>query len=89
MKCGRDYMRDFRVRNAKSVKQHKTGRKCDDPACKGDLKDTIINFGENLNKNILNTGYAHGSEADLMLCVGSSLRVNPAAHMAGVTAEKG
>lgn len=24
------------------------GRKCDDPACRGILKDTIINFGENL-----------------------------------------
>ena len=89
MKCGRDYFRDFGVRVARGVKEHKTGRKCDDPACKGDLKDTIINFGENLNENILNTGYAHGSEADLMVCVGSSMRVNPAAHMAGLTAERG
>ena len=24
------------------------GRKCDDPSCRGDLADTIINFGENL-----------------------------------------
>ncbi len=24
------------------------GRKCDDPACRGDLEDTIINFGESL-----------------------------------------
>ena len=24
------------------------GRNCDDPDCKGRLKDTIINFGENL-----------------------------------------
>merc|ERR1711862_705592 len=69
--------------------EHKTGRKCDDPKCKGDLKDTIINFGENLREDILDTGYAHGSEADLMVCVGSSMRVNPAAHMAGITAERG
>ena len=89
MKCGRDYMRDFAVRNARGTKEHKTGRKCDDPACRGDLKDTIINFGENLNEDILNTGFAHGSEADLMVCVGSSMRVNPAAEMAGLTAERG
>ena len=88
-KCGRDYFRDFGVRIAKGVKEHKTGRKCDDPKCKGDLKDTIINFGENLNENILNTGYAHGYEADLMVCVGSSMRVNPAADMAGMTAQRG
>ena len=34
-------------------------------------------------------GFAQGAEADLMLCVGSSLRVNPAASMAKTTAEKG
>ena len=47
-KCGTNYMRDFRVRNAQKVKDHKTGRKCDDRACGGDLEDSIINFGENL-----------------------------------------
>ena len=89
MKCGRDYFRDYAVRVARGCKEHKTGRKCDDAACRGELKDTIINFGENLNENHLNTGYAHGVEADLMVCVGSSMRVNPAADMAGQTAERG
>ena len=27
---------------------HLTGRKCDDPKCNGDLKDTIIHFEESL-----------------------------------------
>ena len=89
MKCGQEYMRDFAVRNAKGTKEHKTGRKCDNPNCKGDLKDTIINFGENLREDILDMGYAHGSEADLMVCVGSSMRVHPAADMANLTAERG
>ena len=89
MKCGQEYMRDFRVRTARGTKEHKTGRKCDNPKCKGDLKDTIINFGENLNENILNRGFAHGAQADLMLAMGSSLRVTPAANMASATAEKG
>jgi len=87
-KCQTGYMRDFRVRNAQNVKLHKTGRKCDDATCRGDLADTIINFGENLNETILNLGYAHGYEADLMLALGSSLRVNPAAAMAQATAVK-
>lgn len=47
--CGREYMRDFSVRTAKTVHEHNTGRKCDDPNCRGALKDTIINFGEQLN----------------------------------------
>lgn len=87
--CGRDYFRDFRTRNAKGTKEHLTGRKCDDPKCKGALKDTIINFGENLNENILNMGFAHGYEADLMLAVGSSMRVEPAASMAGACKQRG
>lgn len=82
-------MRDFRTREAKGTKEHFTGRYCDNQACKGKLKDTIINFGENLKEINLDTGFAHGSEADLMLCVGSSLRVNPAAGMAQLTAERG
>jgi len=81
-------MRDFRVRNAQTCKKHETGRKCDNNKCKGALADTIINFGENLNELILNLGYAHGYEADLMLCLGSSMRVHPAAEMAEVTATK-
>ena len=47
--CGQEYMRDTRVRNAKGVKEHRTGRTCDNARCNGFLKDTIINFGENLN----------------------------------------
>ena len=56
---------------------------------KPDLVVAGINFGENLREDILDTGFAHGSEADVMLCVGSSMRVNPAAEMASLTAERG
>lgn len=47
-------MRDFRTRTAKNVHDHKTTRKCDNPNCKGDLYDSIINFGENLDEKVLN-----------------------------------
>ena len=47
------------IRNAQTCKAYKNGRKCDNSKCKGDLEDTIINFGENLNDPILNIGYAH------------------------------
>lgn len=50
-------MRDFRVRCAKGNKEHKTGRICDTPGCGGELKDTIINFGENLEKRILDKAF--------------------------------
>ena len=80
-KCGKEYMRDFRVRTAQKVHSHETGRKCEDPNCKGDMIDTIINFGENLNKDILDAGFQNGAMSDLCVAMGSSLRVTPAADM--------
>jgi NAD-dependent SIR2 family protein deacetylase len=32
-RCHRQFLRDGRVRNAQTVHDHKTGRKCDDPLC--------------------------------------------------------
>ena len=81
LKCGREHMRDYRVRCAAKAKEHRTGRKCDTPGCGGDLKDTIINFGENLQPEILDKGFIIGMLSDLCICMGSSMRVNPAAQM--------
>lgn len=74
-------MRDYRTRTAQTVHDHRTGRKCDDKNCRGDLEDSIINFGENLKKEILDEGFSQSAHADLMLAMGSSLRVTPAADM--------
>jgi len=82
-------MRDYRVRTAQKNKDHKTGRKCDNSSCKGMLHDSIINFGENLRKEILDGGFGHGYKADLMLSLGSSMRVSPANEMAGACSETG
>ena len=47
-RCGREYMRDFRTREARGLFLHETSRKCDDPQCRGQLLDSIVNFGEQL-----------------------------------------
>ena len=47
--CEREQMRDYKVRCAKAAMKHMTGRICEKPGCKGGLKDSIINFGDNLN----------------------------------------
>ena len=80
-KCGKDYMRDFRCRTAKNTHEHNTGRLCDNPACGGKLYDTIINFGENLRDEDIDNGFEHGAKADVMLVLGSSCRVTPAADI--------
>ena len=80
-KCGREHMRDYRVRTAQKCHDHLTGRTCDTPGCGGKLKDTIINFGENLNEYILERGFAEHEQSDLVVCMGSSMRVQPACNM--------
>lgn len=77
-KCNKDYMRDFRVREAQKNKDHKTSRTCDNKKCNGQLHDSIINFGEDLNPKIIKGAWDYGVQADLMLSLGSSLRVAPA-----------
>lgn len=77
------------MRNAQKVHDHNTGRKCDNPKCKGNLYDTIINFGENLPEKDLDDGFAHSQLSDLHIVLGSSLRVTPAAEMPATTAKLG
>lgn len=80
-KCNKKYLRDYRCRTASTTFDHKTTRKCDNPACKGDLYDSIINFGENLPEKELEDSFEHAKKADLCLAMGSSLRVTPAANI--------
>ena len=77
-KCNQDYMRDFRVRDAKNAYDHKTSRICDNKKCNGQLYDSIINFNENLKPEIIQGATKTGMNSDLMLCLGSSMRVSPA-----------
>ena len=89
-RCGKGYMRDTDVSDPFNydVHCHLTGRNCDDPKCNGPLEDSIINFGENLPKWELREGFRQAESADLMLSVGSSLRVTPAADMPLATAKQ-
>ncbi|XP_065912209.1 NAD-dependent protein deacetylase-like isoform X2 [Dysidea avara] len=78
-KCDHEYLRDYRC--SIGLRNHLTGRKCDDPKCKGNLKDTIIHFGETLPVDTLEASYQHAAVADLCLVYGSSLTVTPAADI--------
>merc|ERR1719273_2979511 len=79
--CGRGYMRDYWVggaRKGRSVHDHKTGRHCTVPKCGGELFDTIINFNEALDEEVMKKAHSNASECDVMLALGSSLLVAPA-----------
>jgi NAD-dependent deacetylase len=58
-------------------------------ACVSVLKPDVVLFGEILPEEAMSEAYALASEADLMICVGSSLEVYPVASLPGVTREAG
>jgi NAD-dependent SIR2 family protein deacetylase len=84
--CLKEYFRDFGVRISYKARTHETNRFCE---CGAPLYDSIIDFGEMLPKKAINDGYEQSAEADLCLCLGSSLRVSPAADMPVETTRKG
>ena len=66
-KCKREYMRDFRTREGRKVSDHRTSRMCDDPKCRGQLHDSIINFGENLPDKPLDKAFDGAEKVQLAI----------------------
>jgi NAD-dependent deacetylase sirtuin 7 len=69
-------MRIFDVTENTKFRKHNTGRYCVD--CKHELNDTIIHFGEKLRNGLpYNWDEAREAvkQADIILCLGSSLKV--------------
>ena len=60
---------------------HRTGRKCTQPGCKGHLLDSIINFGDNLEEDILDKAEQTCSQADFILSLGTTMQVTPACDL--------
>ena len=59
------------------------------PACMVPLKPDVVLFGELLPERALAEAHALAMDADLMLCVGSSLEVYPVAGLPAITSGTG
>ncbi len=57
--------------------------------CGAPLKPDVVLFGEFLASEALGAAMRYATEADLMLCIGSSLEVFPVAQLPGVTQANG
>lgn len=58
-------------------------------ACVSALKPDVVLFGELLPEAALSEAHALAAEADLILCVGSSLEVYPVATLPQITLDRG
>jgi NAD-dependent deacetylase len=56
----------------------------DCPHCGGILKTATISFGQALDSAVFDAAFTAVGECDLLVCVGTSLQVNPVASLAGL-----
>lgn len=59
------------------------------PECGGRLISSVVNFGDPLPMKELRLSAQHAKKCDLVLALGSSLVVNPAASLVGLALESG
>lgn len=77
--CKRRYLRDFEVDGDEDTSPRETGGICTD--CKGKLVDFQVSFGDELPARELKLATAKSEAADLSICFGTSLSVDPAASL--------
>jgi len=71
-----EYIRLFDVTEKTGLRKHKTGRYCS--ICGNELRDTIVHFGEKGSigpPHNWNDAAKFVESADVLLCLGSSLKV--------------
>lgn len=77
-KCDTEYFRDYDVGG---LSFQKTGRQCTDENCAGDLCDTILDWEDELPEKDWLISQEQCSKSDLCICLGTSLRIEPAGSL--------
>ena len=94
LKCDRQYpLRDVGWDRARFGPGYRTQRPVPGqaacPACGGRLISSVVNFGDPMPEREMTEAADHAAQCDLMLALGSSLVVNPAASLVGLAVESG
>jgi NAD+-dependent protein deacetylase sirtuin 6 len=76
--CGKEYLRTYDVGG---MGLNLTGGVCEVPGCKGLLKDMAVDWDTELPTSVFSRAHAELDKADLVLCLGTSLRIRPAGNM--------
>ena len=66
-----------------------TGRSCTQPGCRGRLKDVVLDWEDALPEDKLEETERIAGEADLAICLGTSLQITPACDLPDATTKAG
>ena len=82
--------------NLTKLRCRKCGYKCDSfpdlktcPLCKGELRNSVVNFGDPMPADEVEKAERHSRQSDLFIVAGSSLVVYPAADMPRIALQSG
>ncbi|KAJ1441232.1 Sirtuin family [Sesbania bispinosa] len=76
--CGAEYFRDFEV---ETIGLKETSRRCSDATCGARLKDTVLDWEDALPPKEMDPAEKHCKQADIVLCLGTSLQITPACNL--------
>jgi NAD-dependent deacetylase len=82
--CGASFELDDVIKRMRSAGDGVPACDCGQP-----LKPDVVLFGELLPPEVLGAAMRYATDADLLLCIGSSLEVFPVAQLPGVTQANG
>ncbi|GAB4818266.1 hypothetical protein N2152v2_005312 [Parachlorella kessleri] len=85
-RCKAEYVRDFEI---ETVGFKRTGRLCSQQGCGGQLRDHILDWEDALPDDELEAAKRHAGEADLAICLGTSLQITPACNLPLLTVKAG
>lgn len=79
--CSSCSTRYFRAFDVGGMGLKPTGRYCDKVSCRGSLEDFAVDWDTELPKDIFRQAAREIRRADLVICLGTSLRIRPAGNM--------
>ncbi|KAK1353793.1 Deacetylase sirtuin-type domain-containing protein [Heracleum sosnowskyi] len=76
--CGAEYVRDFEV---ETIGLKETPRRCSAMNCRSRLRDSVLDWEDELPRKEMNLAEKHCQMADVVLCLGTSLQITPACNL--------
>ncbi|KAI7744104.1 hypothetical protein M8C21_030354 [Ambrosia artemisiifolia] len=76
--CSTEYLRDFEV---ETIGLKETSRRCCDPKCGAKLRDSVLDWEDELPPKEMKAAEKHCRTADVVLCLGTSLQITPACNI--------